>query len=67
MERNSPDATVARAINRVLTAERDAADAIAAAWEPLLSAPVSGTFRGNAASSELRAEIDIRVASADAA
>jgi cell division septum initiation protein DivIVA len=31
MERNSPDATVARAINRVLTAERDAADAIAAA------------------------------------
>jgi cell division septum initiation protein DivIVA len=31
MERNSPDAAVARAINRVLAAERDAADAIAAA------------------------------------
>jgi hypothetical protein len=31
MERNSPDAAVARAIDRVLAAERDAADAIAAA------------------------------------
>jgi uncharacterized protein YukE len=31
MERNSPDATIARAIERVLAAERDAADAIAAA------------------------------------
>ncbi len=31
MERYSPDAAVARAINRVLAAERDAADAIAAA------------------------------------
>lgn len=31
METNSPDATIARAINRVLAAERDAADAIATA------------------------------------
>ena len=31
MERNSPDAAIARAIERVLAAERDAADAIAAA------------------------------------
>jgi regulator of protease activity HflC (stomatin/prohibitin superfamily) len=31
MERYSPDAAVARAIDRVLAAERDAADAIAAA------------------------------------
>jgi len=31
MEPNSPDAAIARAINRVLAAERDAADAIAAA------------------------------------
>ena len=31
MQRNSPDATVARAIDRVLAAEREAADAIAAA------------------------------------
>jgi len=31
MESNSPDAGTARAINRVLAAERDAADAIAAA------------------------------------
>lgn len=31
MERNSPDAAIARAIDRVLAAERDAADAIAAA------------------------------------
>ena len=31
MERHSPDAGIARAINRVLAAERDAADAIAAA------------------------------------
>jgi hypothetical protein len=30
MERNSPDAAIARAIERVLAAERDAADAIAA-------------------------------------
>jgi transglutaminase-like putative cysteine protease len=41
--------------------------AIAAAGDPLMSAPVSGTFRGNAVSSELHAEIDIRVANADAA
>ena len=41
--------------------------AIAAAGDPLLSAPVSGTFRGNAITSELHAEIDITVASADAA
>jgi len=31
MERNSPDAAIARAIDRVLAAEHDAADAIAAA------------------------------------
>ena len=31
MERNSPDAAIARAIDRVLAAERDAADAIVAA------------------------------------
>ena len=31
MERNAPDAAIARAIDRVLAAERDAADAIAAA------------------------------------
>lgn len=31
MERNSPDAAIARAIDRVLAAERDAAAAIAAA------------------------------------
>lgn len=41
--------------------------AIAAAGDPLLSAPVSGTFRGNAVSSELHAEIDIKIANADAA
>ena len=41
--------------------------AIAAAGDPLLSAPVSGTFRGNAVSAELRAEIDIRVVNAEAA
>lgn len=41
--------------------------AIAAAGDPTLAAPVSGTFRGNAVSSELHAEIDIRVANADAA
>ena len=41
--------------------------AIAAAGDPLLAAPVSGTFRGNAVTSELHAEIDITVASADAA
>ena len=32
--------------------------AIAAAGDPLLAAPVSGTFRGNAITSELHAEID---------
>ena len=31
MERSSPETAIARAINRVLAAERDAADAIAAA------------------------------------
>jgi transglutaminase-like putative cysteine protease len=41
--------------------------AVAAAGDPLLAAPVSGTFRGNAVSSELHAEIDIRIANADAA
>ena len=41
--------------------------AIAAAGDPLLSAPVSGTFRGNAVSAELRAEINIRVADVEAA
>jgi len=41
--------------------------AIAAAGDPLLSAPVSGTFRGNAVSAELRAEIDIRIVNAEAA
>jgi len=41
--------------------------AIAAAGDPVLSTPVSGTFRGNAVSSELHADIDIRVANADAA
>ena len=41
--------------------------AIAAAGDPLLSAPVSGTFRGNAITSELHAEIEITVAGADAA
>ena len=41
--------------------------AIAAGGDPLLSAPVIGTFRGNAVSSELHAEIDMRVAEADAA
>ena len=40
---------------------------IAAAGDPLLSAPVSGTFRGNAITSELHAEIEIMVAGADAA
>ena len=34
--------------------------AIAAAGDPLLAAPVSGIFRGNAVTSELGAEIDIR-------
>lgn len=41
--------------------------AIAAAGDPLLSAPVTGTFRGNAVSAELRAEINIRVVNAEAA
>jgi len=41
--------------------------AIAAAGDPVLSAPVSGTFRGNAVSAELHAEIDIKIANADAA
>ena len=44
-----------------------AMSAVAAAGQPLLSAPLSGTFRGNAVSSGLHAEIDIRGASADAA
>ena len=35
--------------------------ALAAAGIPLLAAPVVGTFRGNAVTSELNAEIDIRV------
>lgn len=35
--------------------------ALAAAGIPLLAAPVSGTFRGNAVTSALNAEIDIRV------
>jgi len=41
--------------------------AIAAAGDPALAAPVSGTFRGNTVTSELRSEIDIRLANADAA
>lgn len=41
--------------------------AIAAAGDPGLAAPVSGTFRGNTVTSELRSEIDIRLADADAA
>jgi transglutaminase-like putative cysteine protease len=41
--------------------------AIAAAGDPLLAAPVSGTFRGNAVTSELHAEIEIQVVSASAA
>jgi transglutaminase-like putative cysteine protease len=41
--------------------------AVAAAGDPLLAAPVSGTFRGNAVTAELHAEIDIQVAGADAA
>jgi transglutaminase-like putative cysteine protease len=41
--------------------------AIAAAGNPLLAAPVSGTFRGNAVTSELHAEIEIQVVSATAA
>ncbi len=41
--------------------------AIAAAGDPLLAAPVSGRFRGNAVTSELHAEIEIRVVSATAA
>ena len=35
--------------------------ALAAAGIPFLAAPVIGTFRGNAVTSELNAEIDIRV------
>ncbi len=35
--------------------------ALAAAGIPLLAAPISGTFRGNAVNSELNAEISIRV------
>jgi transglutaminase-like putative cysteine protease len=41
--------------------------AIAAAGLPMLSAPVSGTFRGNAVSSELHAEIHIKVDNVEAA
>jgi transglutaminase-like putative cysteine protease len=41
--------------------------AIAAAGDPLLAAPVNGTFRGNAVTSELRAEIEMQIVSATAA
>ena len=42
--------------------------ALAAAGTPLLAAPVAGAFRGNAVTSELGAEIDIRaVADSDSA
>jgi len=42
--------------------------ALAAAGIPILAAPVAGAFRGNAVTSELGAEIDIRaVAEGDGA
>ena len=41
--------------------------ALAAAGIPLLAAPVAGAFRGNAVTSELGAEIDIRAVADDAA
>ena len=41
--------------------------AFAAAGDPLLAAPLTGTFRGNAVTSELHAEIDIQVTHASAA